>query len=82
MKDNHPDEEYLSMLLNMEYAMQCDSWICTLASNACRMIDELRATTAGKADKPFADLSTESCKEMSNLNPCFENGERDFGWRF
>ena len=32
------------MLLNLEYALKCDAFVCTLMSNWCRLIDELRAT--------------------------------------
>ena len=36
--------EYLSMLLNLEYSLKCDAFIGTLASNWCRLVDEMRAT--------------------------------------
>lgn len=32
------------MLLNLEYAMKSDAYVCTLMSNWCRLVDELRAT--------------------------------------
>eukprot|EP01041_Mallomonas_annulata_P010792 gene10792-22529_t len=66
----HDENEYISMLLNLEYALKCDAWVCTLASNTCRLIDELRATIGGKANKPFVDLSIETCKEP----PCIDSG--------
>ena len=53
--------EYLSMLLNLEYSLKCSAYVCTLASNSCRIIDELRATIGGKANKHYADLSIETC---------------------
>eukprot|EP01041_Mallomonas_annulata_P009124 gene9124-18900_t len=65
------EEEYLAMILNLEYALQCDAWVCTLASNYCRVIDELRATVSGKAHLPYADLSRETCVRP----PCI--GSRD-----
>lgn len=34
----HDHLEYFSMLLNLEYSVQCDSWVCTLASNSCRYV--------------------------------------------
>ena len=40
----HDDLEYISMLLNLYYALQCEGWVCTLASNSCRVMDELRTT--------------------------------------
>ena len=51
--------QYLSILINLEYSLKCDAWVCTLASNTCRLIDELRATIGGKANYVFADLSKE-----------------------
>jgi hypothetical protein len=32
------------MLLNLEYSLQCDAYVGTLASNWCRIVDEMRAT--------------------------------------
>lgn len=66
--------QYLSILLNLEYALRCDAWACTLASNSCRLIDELRATVGGKANYAFADLSIETCRRP----PCYD-GE-DIYW--
>ena len=37
------------MLLNLEYAVKCDAFVGTLASNWCRLVDELR-TTVGERD--------------------------------
>eukprot|EP00607_Mallomonas_marina_P003583 CAMPEP_0182439738 /NCGR_PEP_ID=MMETSP1167-20130531/86616_1 /TAXON_ID=2988 /ORGANISM="Mallomonas Sp, Strain CCMP3275" /LENGTH=302 /DNA_ID=CAMNT_0024633499 /DNA_START=499 /DNA_END=1404 /DNA_ORIENTATION=- len=72
----HHDLEYISMILNLDYAVRCDAWVCTLASNWCRVIDELRATVGGKANKPYADLSMETCPEP----PCIGRGISWFGW--
>ena len=60
--DHHPDE-YLSMLLNVHYLTRANAYVCTLSSNFCRVIDELRATVAAKADRPFVDLSIETCSQ-------------------
>ena len=49
-KPVHDDLEYVSMLLNLQYALRCETWVCTLASNSCRVIDELRATVGGKVE--------------------------------
>ena len=38
------------MLLNLEYAVKCDAFVGTLASNWCRLVDELR-TTVGKREE-------------------------------
>lgn len=58
----HDQLEYLSMLLNLYISTQCEAWVCTLASNSCRLMDELRATIGGKANRYFADLSGETCE--------------------
>ena len=64
----HDDLEYLSMMLNMQYAVQCEAWVCTLASNSCRLMDELRVTVGGKLNRHYADLSTETCSRPPCLN--------------
>jgi len=74
----HHDLEYLSMLLNLEFAIRCEAWVCTIASNSCRVMDELRATLGGKANRYFADLSKETCRRP----PCIGTEEMeiyDFG---
>jgi hypothetical protein len=73
---HHPDE-YLSMLLNLHHLLQADAWVCTLSSNFCRVVDELRATIAGKAGAPFVDLSEEKCDQP----PCIYGGFIDLDWR-
>eukprot|EP01041_Mallomonas_annulata_P005082 gene5082-10171_t len=62
------EEEYLAMILNLEYSLRCDAWVCTLASNFCRIIDELRTTIIGKAHRPFIDLSIETCSKPPCVN--------------
>lgn len=70
--------EYLSMLLNLEYALKCDAWICTFQSNTCRVMDELRATVGGKANFHNVDLSIGTCP----IVPCIDgNGITNFEWR-
>ena len=64
----HDNLEYLSMLLNLEYALKCESWVCTLASNFCRIIDELRCTVGAKCNRHFADLSGETCSSPPCVN--------------
>lgn len=58
----HHDLEYASMMLNLEYSVRCEAWVCTMASNSCRLMDELRATLGAKANRFFADLSKETCR--------------------
>ena len=71
----HDKLEYISMLLNLEYALKCDAWVCTLASNSCRVIDELRSTVAAKAGNLYADISEESC----GRKPCIGFGVFNWG---
>jgi hypothetical protein len=73
---HHPDE-YLSMMLNLHYLLRSAAWVCTLGSNYCRLVDELRTTVAAKADHPFADLSVESCPSP----PCVYQEIKYFDWR-
>ena len=68
---------YMSMLLNLKLAIQCNAWVGTLASNTVRLIDELRSTVGGKIDGIFIDLSRETCQ----YPPCAETGITSFGWR-
>ena len=73
----HHDLEYLSMLLNLEYSLKCDAWVCTIMSNWCRVIDELRATVGGKANYHYADISKETCSAI----PCMDGkGITTFEW--
>lgn len=73
---HHPDE-YLSMMLNLHYLLRSTAWVCTLGSNFCRVVDELRTTVAAKANHPFADLSVESCSKP----PCVYQEIKYFDWR-
>lgn len=53
--------EYLSYILHLLDTVTCEVAICTLPSNYCRLIDELRTTVGGKANRYFVDLSVETC---------------------
>ncbi len=76
-RENHHPEEYLSMMLNVHYLLRSTAWICTMSSNFCRVIDELRATVGAKADHPYLDLSIETCDSP----PCVFRGMKYFDWR-
>jgi hypothetical protein len=65
----HHQFEYLSMLLNLDYHLQCDAWVCTMRSNFCRIIEELRASVAGKLHKHYMDVG-QHCPG----NSCFDRG--------
>ena len=58
----HHPLEYFSMVLNLDAHIRCSGFVCTEKSNFCRVIDELRATVAGKANR-----------EYYTLNPCAAN---------
>lgn len=64
----HDKLEYISMLLNLYYSLRSEAYVCTLASNSCRIIDEMRATLGAKANRYFADLSIETCARP----PCMD----------
>lgn len=54
--------EYLSYILHLHDLSSCEAAICTMPSNYCRLVDELRSTVGGKANRIFIDLSVETCK--------------------
>lgn len=43
IQEHHP-EEILNMLLQLHYLIRSKAFVCTMASNFCRVIDELRAS--------------------------------------
>jgi hypothetical protein len=54
----HHEYEYLSMLLNLQYILKCNAFVCTMSSNYCRIVDELRATVASKANLHYFDVTS------------------------
>jgi len=54
--------EYFSYILHLADTILCEVFICTLPSNYCRLIDELRTTVGGKANRISVDMSVETCK--------------------
>ena len=54
MNKHHP-LEYFSMLLNLDYLLRCNVYVCALGSNFCRVLDELRVTVANKANAHYVD---------------------------
>jgi hypothetical protein len=71
----HHEREYLSMIFDLDYHLQCSAFVCTMGSNFCRIIDELRATVGGKANAVYAEMNC-PVSEM----PCI-NSHIDIGWR-
>ena len=53
----HARREILIGFMNLELALEADAWVCTLSSNWCRLIDELRMTIGRKASHPYLSLS-------------------------
>ena len=54
---NVPDasREMIFALLNLDLALECDAWVCTLTSMWCTLIDRLRATVRCKASGYYRD---------------------------
>eukprot|EP00927_Polykrikos_kofoidii_P055076 TRINITY_DN49391_c0_g1_i1.p1 TRINITY_DN49391_c0_g1~~TRINITY_DN49391_c0_g1_i1.p1 ORF type:complete len:794 (+),score=59.18 TRINITY_DN49391_c0_g1_i1:110-2491(+) len=46
----------LQSFLNLELALEAEGWVCTLFSNWCQLIDELRMTVGAKASAPYLNL--------------------------
>ncbi|CAL1173823.1 unnamed protein product [Cladocopium goreaui] len=61
--------EVMLAMMNLELALEADAWVCTLTSNWCRLIDELRMTIALKASHPYLSLSkvVKTCKSRLGL---------------
>lgn len=69
--------EYISQIINYSDLMSCNAFVCTQASNTCRIFDELRATIGGKPSSYFADISEETCNRI----PCVDNDDiKSFDW--
>jgi len=51
------EEETLESFMNLEQSLTSEAFICTISSNWCRLIDELRMTVGTKAHNPFVSLS-------------------------
>ena len=61
--------EVMLAMMNLELALEADAWVCTLTSNWCRLIDELRMTIALKASHPYLSLSKGGKICEKNLPP-------------
>lgn len=66
-KKKHP-WEFLSYLVNLAEASKCQVFICTYMSNYCRLVDELRATVGGKANRYMVDVNFELCPDREVKN--------------
>ena len=72
---HHHHLEYFSMILNIDSHIQCSAYICSMPSNFCRLIDELKATVAAKANTPLADFH-----DGTGI-PCYTGQCTSVGWR-
>jgi hypothetical protein len=61
--------EYLSYLLHLVDVISCEVVICTWPSNYCRVIDELRTTIGGKANRYSIDIGAETCPQSPCVRP-------------
>jgi hypothetical protein len=73
-KGVHHPLEYAAMMLNLDAHIRCSAFVCTHASNYCRVIDEMRATVAAKAHRPYADFS------CPNPPECAFSGDTNIDW--
>jgi len=77
--DVHDEMEYFAMIYDLDRHLKCESFVCTMASNFCRLIDELRATIAGKANRHYVDiLCTSDTQCSASIDKPFD---KDLGWR-
>mmetsp|Transcript_2120 Transcript_2120/g.3747 ORF Transcript_2120/g.3747 Transcript_2120/m.3747 type:complete len:468 (+) Transcript_2120:35-1438(+) len=65
--------EYFSMILNLDSHIQCSAFVCTMRSNYCRLIDELRATVGGKVNRQYADYTLQP--------PAVDSPKSSIDWR-
>lgn len=61
--------EYFAYILHLAETIKCEVAICTIPSNYCRLVDELRTTVGGKANRFFIDLSGETCLQPPCVRP-------------
>lgn len=66
-KIKHHELEYFSFVMSLDYHLRCGAYVCTYESNFCRVIDELRATVGGKANKQIIEAHCEDQK------PCLDH---------
>jgi hypothetical protein len=75
----HHELEYLNMLFNIDFHLKSNAFVCTLYSNFCRVIDELKNTVANKANYHFVDLSC-ILPQYNITNACFDVGGAAYDW--
>lgn len=70
----HHEWEYFNMILTLDGHLRCSAFVCTHRSNYCRVIDEMRATVGGKANKVYADFT------CGRPPPCIDSPETGVDW--
>jgi len=75
----HNPWEYFSMILNLDGHLRCSAFVCTMRSNFCRVIDELRATVASKANRQYGDLSCHTPHPFGK-KPCIDDPRMSIDW--
>jgi hypothetical protein len=58
---DHLPLEFASNIIYLADFMQCNAYVCSLASSFCRLLDEMRAVVGMKPQALFADISEETC---------------------
>lgn len=52
----YDEMQYFAMIYDLDKHLKCEAFVCTMESNYCRLMNELRATVGGKANRPYVDL--------------------------
>ncbi|KAJ1444108.1 hypothetical protein B484DRAFT_389008 [Ochromonadaceae sp. CCMP2298] len=66
----HGQWEYFAMIVNLDAHIRCSAFVCTMRSNYCRLVDELRAAMGHKANRHYADLSCgNGCIDPPSTSP-------------
>ena len=80
----HNPMEYMSTIINLDAHLRCSAFVCTHESNFCRIIDEMRATVAAKAHRPYADFSCfyrdRSLHNWQSALDCAFLGDVEINW--
>lgn len=59
--------DFASFYINLADEIHCNVHICTMSSENCQLINELRGTVGGKSNRLNIDLSSDTCAKP----PCF-----------
>ena len=59
-KQVHDELEYFAMVLNLDHHLKCSAFVGTLASNYCRVVEELKNTVALKSEKQYYEVHADT----------------------